>query len=106
MKVTWGDENKTFDAKDLEKGINLAAEFPKNPFVEPFTKVDKLVRDQQNFETPAVKEIIHSLPRWKQVLGEDTDTLEKIRTDALAKQQKLSDAARARRGAGEAHDQD
>jgi lysophospholipase L1-like esterase len=95
VKVTWGDESKTFDAKDLEKGINLAAEFPTNPFVEPFKKVEKLIRDQQNFETPAVKEIIHSLPRWKETMPEDADALEKIRADVMAKQQKLSDQARA-----------
>jgi lysophospholipase L1-like esterase len=95
VKITWGDESKTFDSKQLEQGINLAAEFTKNPFVEAFKKVDHLVREQQNFETPAVKEVIHSIPRWNQILPGQEDTLEKIRTDAMAKQQKLSDDARA-----------
>ena len=27
-KVTWGSESKTFTAAQLERGINLAAEFP------------------------------------------------------------------------------
>ncbi len=94
-KITWGSETKTIDARDLAAGVNLAAEFPNNPFVEPFKKVEKLIRDQQNFETPAVKEIIHSLPRWKETMPEDADVLEKIRTDVMTKQQKLSDAARA-----------
>ena len=95
VKVTWGSESKTFDAKDLEKGINLPAEFPKNPFVEPFKNVDKLVREQQNFETPGIKEVIHNIPRWNQLVSGHEDALEKIRADVLAKQQKLSDAARA-----------
>lgn len=94
-KITWGSETKTIDARDLAAGVNLAAEFPNNPFVEPFKKVEKLIRDQQNFETPAVKEIIHSLPRWKETMPEDADILEKIRTDVMTKQQKLSAQARA-----------
>lgn len=55
LKVTFGPNSKEFSAEDTAKGINLAAEFPDNPFVEPFKRVDAAVRAQQNFETPLVK---------------------------------------------------
>jgi len=61
VKVTWGTESKEFDAAELAKGINLAAEFLDNPFVEPFKKVDAAVRAQQNFETPMIKQTVHSI---------------------------------------------
>ncbi|MDB6067638.1 MAG: hypothetical protein JWR26_3846 [Pedosphaera sp.] len=58
-KVTWGDETKTFGAEQLGKGINLAEEFPHNPFSDAFKKVDEAVKAKQNFETKQVKEIFH-----------------------------------------------
>ncbi len=58
-KVTWGKESKEFTGEALGKGINLAAEFLENPFADAFAKsVDAKVREQQNFETPLVKQNI------------------------------------------------
>jgi lysophospholipase L1-like esterase len=63
-KVTWGKESKEFAAADLEKGINLAAEFvAENPFSEPFKKVEAEIRKQQNAETPLVKQTLHNLAK-------------------------------------------
>ena len=42
-KVVWGSESREFSAADLKKGINLAAEFLKNPFVPSFTAVNEAV---------------------------------------------------------------
>lgn len=36
-QITWGGESKTFPAEQLAQGINLAAEFPANPFSAAFT---------------------------------------------------------------------
>jgi len=54
-RVTWGADSKTFSAADLAHGINLAAEFPSNPFGEAFAKVDNAVAAKQNFETREIK---------------------------------------------------
>ena len=56
-QVTWGDESKTFTAEQLAKGINLAAEFPANPFTAAFAKVDAAVAAKQEYETKEIKQI-------------------------------------------------
>jgi hypothetical protein len=88
LKVTWGDASKTFAAKDLEDGINLAAEFAKNPFVEPFKKSEAAIRAQQEFETPMIKTLYH-----KKIAAGDEQKAEKERADARTKQQELAAAA-------------
>ena len=39
-KVEWGSESKSFSQDQLRTGINLAEEFPSNPFCDAFAKVD------------------------------------------------------------------
>lgn len=58
-RVTWGAESKQFSAEQLRKGVNLAAEFPANPFSEAFARVDAAVAAKQAFETKQVKQIFH-----------------------------------------------
>ncbi len=55
--VTWGDVSKSFSSQDLARGINLAVEFPLNPFNAAFAKVDAAVAAKQAYETKTVKEI-------------------------------------------------
>ena len=57
--VTWGGVTKTWSKADLEKGINLAAEFPDNPFCAPFEKVSKAVFAKQDYETRQIKTLFH-----------------------------------------------
>jgi hypothetical protein len=59
-KVTWGNESKTFTADQLSRGVNLAAEFPCNPFCEAFAKVDAAVAAKQAFETKQIKQAFRS----------------------------------------------
>ena len=59
-KVTWGSEDKTFTAAQLERGINLAEEFPSNPFCEAFAKVDAAVAAKQAYETTQIKHVFRS----------------------------------------------
>ena len=59
-KVTWGSESKTFTGYQLERGINLAAEFPCNPFCEAFAKVDAAVAVKQAYETKQIKQAFRS----------------------------------------------
>jgi hypothetical protein len=88
-KVTWGKNTKEFAAADLEKGINLAAEFPvDNPFSEPFKKVEDVIRKQQNAETPLVKKTLDGLPKAK-----DKDAAEKAAQEEMVKAKGLFDDA-------------
>ena len=58
-RVYWGDESATFTAEQLRAGINLAAEFPENPFSAAFAKVDSAIADKQAFETKEIKDLFH-----------------------------------------------
>ncbi len=57
--VTWGGQKKSFTGKQLSAGINLATEFPINPFSAAFQRVDEAVAAKQNFETHQIKEVFH-----------------------------------------------
>jgi lysophospholipase L1-like esterase len=59
-KVSWGNESRTYTVDQLARGINLAAEFPENPFSEPFSKVDSAVAAKQAFETRQIKQAFRS----------------------------------------------
>jgi hypothetical protein len=95
MKVTWGTASKEYSAADLEKGINLAAEFLDNPFVQPFTQVDNAVRAQQNFETPAIKSLLHSIPDYLKILPDETDSLNRLKGSVQTQSGKLRGASSA-----------
>ena len=58
--VTWGNQNKTFSREQLEHGVNLAEEFPQNPFCEAFAKVDAAVAAKQAYETKQIKQSFRS----------------------------------------------
>ena len=88
VKVTWGKTSKEFAAADAEKGINLAAEFLDNPFSEPFKSVEKLIRAQQNAETPLIKKTLHDLPKAK-----DKATAEEAAREEMKKAKDLYDTA-------------
>ncbi len=59
-RVTWGAESRTFTADQLERGVNLAAEFASNPFCEAFAKVDAAVAAKQAYETKQIKQVFRS----------------------------------------------
>jgi lysophospholipase L1-like esterase len=79
FKVAWGTESREFSAKQLEAGINLAAEFLKNPFSEPFARAEVAMRQQQEFETGAIKGLVTSLPRWQVTLGGEEEVIRQLR---------------------------
>lgn len=58
-QLTWGEESQEFSADELARGINLAAAFAENPFMEAFDHVDQAVADKQKYETKQIKEIFH-----------------------------------------------
>jgi hypothetical protein len=58
-QVTWGPASRTYSAQQLEKGVNLAADFDTNPFSEAFAAVDQAVAKKQEFETDQIKKQFH-----------------------------------------------
>jgi hypothetical protein len=59
-KVTWGNESHVYSAAQLAKGVNLAADFADNPFLETFKKVDAAVAAKQAYETRQIRTDFHS----------------------------------------------
>src|SRR6185295_12504178 len=87
--VTWGKSPKEFSKEQLEKGINLAAEFIDNPFSKPFRKVDTAVREQQKYETGLVKSVVTKLPDFHNLVPEETEAIEKIAATAIRHDKQL-----------------
>jgi lysophospholipase L1-like esterase len=58
-QITWGPYAKVFGGARLSKGVNLAAEFPENPFSASFARVDAAVAAKQAYETKQVKQVFH-----------------------------------------------
>jgi lysophospholipase L1-like esterase len=92
-KVTWGKTSKVFAAADLEKGINLAAEFLDNPFVDQFYRVDAAVRTQQNFETFLVKGYLHMVKQIQDMAPGEATSIDHITSTGMAKDTALFQAA-------------
>ena len=97
-QITWGTVTKEFARADLEKGINLAAEFLDNPFSEAFGKVTEAVAGKQGYETWAIKEMITKFRALREQVPGNAE-IEKdaasIRDAVLAKQATLQEQARA-----------
>lgn len=93
VNVTWGNVTKEYAATELEKGINLAAEFLDNPFCDNFFKVDKLVRAQQNFELPFIKNLVHTVPLLQTLIPEEAESIDRIVQSGTKRDKALFDAA-------------
>jgi lysophospholipase L1-like esterase len=94
-KVTWGPETKFFTAEQLQKGINLAEEFLDNPFCEPFKRVEAQIRKQQNMETTLVKQLIHNVPAYEDIIPEEKANFEKIVESGIRHDKQLAEESRA-----------
>ncbi|HEX4144648.1 MAG TPA: SGNH/GDSL hydrolase family protein [Pirellulales bacterium] len=89
-KVTWGPETKHFTTEQLQKGINLADEFLDNPFCEPFRKVEAEIRKQQNMETTLVKQLIHNVPAYAEMIPEETASFSRIVDSGIRRDKQLA----------------
>ena len=58
-RITWGKESRDYSAAQLAQGVNLAEDFPLNPFGDAFAKVDGAVAAKQAYETRQVKMLFH-----------------------------------------------
>ena len=86
-RVQWGEQSKEFSAGRLLDGINLAEEFPQNPFSQAFDHVDQAVAAKQAYETEQVKAVFHG-PQGKA-------DIEKAVAETEAKRQPLANAIHA-----------
>jgi hypothetical protein len=86
-RVEWGDESQEFSASELAAGINLAEEFPRNPFSAAFDRVDQAVAAKQAYETEQVKKVFHGPQR--------RNNFDQAVADTEAKRKPLADAIHA-----------
>lgn len=78
-KITWGEQSKEFSAAELSKGVNLAAEFLKNPFAKPFLEVQRVIESKQAFETTFIKDFVSDKERsLMQTLPQEAPMLKSI----------------------------
>jgi lysophospholipase L1-like esterase len=97
-KVTWGAASKSFSKEDLEKGINLAAEFAETPFGDAFRKVEAMIATKQNFETGMIKTVINQFPNMIKSTGQDKEveaSVEALRKQLIDTQEKLGASVRS-----------
>ena len=94
-RITWGVASKEFTAAQLAVGIKLAAEFPENPFSEPFAAATKVMQDQQVFETNGIKNMLNPLARWSLVIPEGVGHIAALRDLIIAKSEAVRASTRA-----------
>jgi len=99
-KVTWGATSRSFSKEELEKGVNLAAEFPDSPFSEAFRKIEALIGTKQAFETGMIKTVINQFPRIVDSMGKDKGveaSVEALRKQLFETHEKMDAAVRTAR---------
>jgi lysophospholipase L1-like esterase len=94
-RVTYGKENKVFDADRLASGINLNDEFIDSPFEETFRKVDNLIHAQQDFETLLTKQWIHNEAEWSREYPSAVDSFKQLAESGKVSDQSLRTAVSA-----------
>jgi lysophospholipase L1-like esterase len=57
-KIVWGGEAMEFGREQLERGVNLAAEFRSTPFDADFAGLTHAVGEKQEFETLAIRNLV------------------------------------------------
>jgi lysophospholipase L1-like esterase len=77
-KVTWGPGTREYSGDELARGINLAADFPDNPFSESFRRCEEVIAKQQSFETTLTKVLLHEIPNYRRHIPEVNEALDQI----------------------------
>ena len=98
-KVAWGSSEKVFSKQELLKGINLAAEFPENPFVQVFSAVESEVFNKQEYETSIIKKFTEMLPyelKAKSRMLKIYPEVESYREENFKLQKKFSESVKAK----------
>lgn len=79
-EVQFGEQSRTFSREQLREGINLAAEFPQNPFSQPFQNVLNEVGSKQGFETMIIKSIITNFRNLGGEFADDQELQQAVST--------------------------
>lgn len=98
LKVTWGMDSRTFTKEELERGINLAAEYQNHPLLAAFLKVDAAIAAQQNYHTVMIKSVLthhRSLAEFAKDDPEIATAMTKIRDRLWAKEEQYHASVRA-----------
>ncbi len=98
-KVTWGGESHEFSKADLEKGINLAAEFSTTPFDAAFADLLGAIGGKQAFQTTMIKNLItqfRGLAAGDESDAELMNALEVLKKKMMAKDAKYDANVRKR----------
>jgi lysophospholipase L1-like esterase len=93
--VTWGAASKEFSAAQLARGINLAAEFPDNPFCEPFARVEEQILQQQKVEAVLINDLMHRLPTYVHHIPAMKDLTDQLAPAIAKKSKEARDATAA-----------
>lgn len=78
VSVKWGDQTKTFSREQLDKGVNLAAEFLDNPFSKPFAAVMRAVNNRQNVDAGSIVHVRDWFDVFQKHLRSDPETTEAL----------------------------
>ncbi|MES2439750.1 MAG: SGNH/GDSL hydrolase family protein [Verrucomicrobiota bacterium] len=57
--ISWGGQTRTYTARELSDGVNLAKDFDNNPLVPAFKKIWDAVSKKQEYETRQIKNLVH-----------------------------------------------
>jgi len=93
--VVWGKGSKEFTAAQLEKGINLAAEFSDNPFGEAFAKVEERIVEQQKVETVLSNVLMNRLAAYVHHIPAMKDLTDQLAPAIAKKSKEARDATAA-----------
>ncbi|MHC4646137.1 MAG: SGNH/GDSL hydrolase family protein [Planctomycetota bacterium] len=94
-KVTWGDAARQYTGAELEKGINLAADFLDNPFSEPFRRVEEVIAKQQAFETTLTKSLLHRIPDYLRYVPDAKEELDEVTEKLIQKDKEMAASSEA-----------
>jgi len=89
-EIGWGEAHKEFTATQLAAGINLAAEFPDNPFSQAFHEVEEKILAKQKFETLLVKNVLHAVPEYRQLAPLEGKALDNVAISGMKHQRELA----------------
>jgi len=84
-EVICGNEKKVFNKDDLERGINLAAEFINNPFSLPFNQLLTELYNKQLFENWMIRNFYANFGSYMPEVNKDSklkDALQYVRKEA------------------------
>ncbi len=93
FKVTWGETSKVYTSEELANGVNLAADFLKNPFSAQFEKIRQAVSRKQAYETLLYKTYMANTKMVKDAMKEanlEGDAYDGVKTALIKRDGKLA----------------